>query len=76
MRLVSEVNGISFTRGNCASRSALFNPALAAATTNAPSVGSPLTCQRPSDSSRTMCASEAERRGLQQRFSAFGWLDG
>ena len=47
MRLVSDVNGISLTRGSRASSSALRRPALAAATTSAPSVGSPLTRQRP-----------------------------
>ncbi len=50
IRLVSEVNGISLIRGNCASRSALLIPIFAAATTSAPSVGSPLMPQRPSGS--------------------------
>jgi hypothetical protein len=48
MRLVSEVKGISWVRGNRTSISDFWSPALAAATTSAPSVGSPFTSQRPS----------------------------
>jgi hypothetical protein len=45
IRLLSEVNGISSTRGIRPSRSSFSSPALAAATISAPSVGSPLTSQ-------------------------------
>ena len=41
IRLRSESNGISWTRGSAASSSPRRNPPLAAATTRAPSVGSP-----------------------------------
>jgi hypothetical protein len=46
MRFDSEVNGISATRGCSASSAGFERPAFAAATTSAPSVGSPFTCQR------------------------------
>ena len=41
IRRRSEVNGISPTRGSCVFSSPGFNPILSAATTSAPSVGSP-----------------------------------
>ena len=44
----SAENGISATRGKCASRSAGCRPTLRAATMRAPSVGSPCTSHRPS----------------------------
>ena len=45
MRLLSEVNGISCTRGNALFEFRFVEAAFAAATTSAPSVGSPLICQ-------------------------------
>ena len=41
MRLVAESNGISATRGLAESSTSFSSPAFAAATTRAPSVGSP-----------------------------------
>jgi hypothetical protein len=56
MRLLSEVNAISDTRGSLSSRSCFTMPAFAAATTSDPSVGSPFTIHCSSFS--TKCASE------------------
>ena len=66
MRLASELNGISCTRGNSVSRSIFFKPALAANTTNAPSVGSPLICQRPP--ARDSCASDVSAAAVNRSF--------
>ena len=49
IRLLSEVNGISWRRGAAAVRSCWSRPALAAATTSAPSVGSPVMVHPPSE---------------------------
>ena len=59
MRFDSDENGISCTRGSAARRSVLCSPALAAATTSAPSVGSPRIVHESCVVSRTRCASEA-----------------
>ena len=59
IRLVSDSNGISWTRAKRVSRSALSRPAFAAAATSAPSVGSPCTRHAPSASPRTIRASDA-----------------
>ena len=72
MRFVSEVNGISPTRGKAASKSTFSSPALAAATTTAPSVGSPAIFQPTPAAPGTRCASEAEHRGPQQTPQRFG----
>ena len=50
MRLRSESNGTSPARGYRASRASFLRPALAAATIKAPSVGSPIIFQAPSNS--------------------------